>query len=661
MSLGLKKSSKRKEKLYIKFLKNKTIESEKTYKNYKNMFEKVKKKAKQTYYSKLLRKYQFDSKKTWQIMKEINGKLKQKAINLPKILKIGSNTLSNKNDIAKEFNNFFTNVGPKLAEKIPLVQQSFEDYLSQSETSMDNDELSFEEFETAFKSLKRNKASGVDDLSCNVIIDTYDYIKLPLFNIFQTSIREGVFPDKLKIAKVTPVFKAGDATSLGNYRPISILPVFSKVLERIMYNRVYNFLTKNNLLFSRQFGFQKNTSTEHAILQLVDDIKKSFSKGEFTLGVFIDLSKAFDTVDHEIILKKLGFYGINGKAKQWFESYLRNRHQFVSFDNGKSTTLLKILCGVPQGSILGPLLFLIYVNDLHKASSDLLPVMFADDTNIFLSGKNITELFSKMNKELKNIALWFQCNKLSLNVKKTKFSLFHSARKKSIIPDELPVLKIDNTDIARDNVTKFLGILIDENITWKPQIANTLTKISKIIGIFYKSRNTLSKHLLKQLYFSFIHSYLNYGNIAWGSTCKTNLISLYRSQKHAIRVINFKNRYTHTKPLFKEMKILNIYEINVFKVICFMFKCKLKLSPPIFHKIYQLKQPTKYTLRSKDVALEPKCKTKLDQFNISFRSPYLWNKLIVNNSNFEQTEIFSSFRNNVKKLMFTTENILRFF
>ena len=200
-----------------------------------------------------------------------------------------------------------------------------------------------------------------------------------------------------------------------------------------MYNRVYNFLTKNNLLFSRQFGFQKNTSTEHAILQFVDDIKQSFSKGEFTLGVFIDLSKAFDTVDHEILLKKLGFYGINGKTKQWFESYLRNRYQFVSFDNGKSTTLLKILCGVPQGSILGPLLFLIYVNDLHKASSDLLPVMFADDTNIFLSSKNIIELFSKMNQELKNIALWFQCNKLSLNVKKTKFSLFHSARKKSFM------------------------------------------------------------------------------------------------------------------------------------------------------------------------------------------------------------------------------------
>ena len=161
-------------------------------------------------------------------------------------------------------------------------------------------------------------------------------------------------------------------------------------------------------------------------------------------------------------------------------------------------------------------------------------------------------------------------------LKKLKFSLFHSYRKKSVIPDELPVLKMDNTEIKRDSVTKFLGIFIDENLTWKPQIANTLTKIFKIIGIFYRSRNLISKHLLKQLYFSFIHSYLNYGNIAWGSTCRTNLISLYRSQKHAIRVINFKDRFTHTKPLFEEIKILNVYELNVFQVICFMFKCKMK-------------------------------------------------------------------------------------
>ena len=266
-----------------------------------------------------------------------------------------------------------------------------------------------------------------------------------------------------------------------------------------------------------------------------------------------------------------------------------------------------------------------------------------------------------MNQELEKVALWFQCNKLSLNVKKTKFTLFHSLRKKSIIPDQLPDLKLGNTEIIRDNVTKFLGILIDENLTWKPQIANTFSKISKSIGILYRSRNTLTKPLLKQLYYSFVHSYLNYGNIAWGSTCKTKLVSLYRSQKHAIRVINFKNRFTHTKPLFDEMKILNIYEINVFQVLCFMFKCKMKISPPIFHKIFQLKQTNKYTLRSTGTVLEPIHRTKLEEFSISFRSPHIWNKLIVTNYHQTQTGTFSSFKNIIKNMLPSTDNILQFF
>ena len=330
-------------------------------------------------------------------------------------------------------------------------------------------------------------------------------------------------------------------------------------------------------------------------------------------------------------------------------------------ENSQNFLKYHVVYFVPQGSILGPLLFLLYVNDLYKASTKLLPVMFADDTNLFLSDKDIQNLFLKMNKELEKITLWFQSNKLSLNVKKTKFSLFHSLRRKSIIPDQLPTLKMDNTEINREKVTKFLGILIDENLTWKPQISNVITKISKSIGIIYKARETLSKKLLKQLYFAFINSHLNYGNIAWGSSCKTNLASLYRSQKHAIRVINFKNRFTHTKPLFQEMKILNIYEINVFKILCFMFKCKNKTSPPIFHKVFQLKPTNKYTMRSTGTVLEPICKTKLDQFSISFRSPHLWNKLIVNNGHHIQTETFCSFLNIVKKALASIDNIFQFF
>ena len=488
---GMKKSSKKKQKLYIKFLKGKIPESE--YKDYKNLFEKLKQKSKQMHYSSLISKYQNNAKKTWQVMKEITGKIKDKSNNLPKMIKTDKGVIYDDKEIAEEFNEFFTNVGQRLAANIPDVATTFEDYLTESENQIEHNELSFEEFETAYKSLQRNKAIGVDNINCNIILDFYEEIKYPLYKVFKFSIRDGKFPDRLKIAKVTPVFKSGDVSLLGNYRPISVLPTFSKILEKIMYNRVYTFLRSNTLLYAKQFGFQKNTSTEHAIIQLVNDITGAFAQGKLTLGVFIDLSKAFDTVNHSILLKKLKAYGITGKTHKWFKSYLENRKQIISFDKRRSTKCRNIICGVPQGSILGPLLFLIYVNDLYIAAPEITAVMFADDTSLFLSDKNIENLFSKMNDELKNVSIWFKANKLSLNITKTKFSLFHPSRKKRNIPVNLPKLEIDNTKIKRECVTKFLGLLIDENLTWKPHIDSVNTKISKSVGILYKSRNMLNK------------------------------------------------------------------------------------------------------------------------------------------------------------------------
>ena len=354
-----------------------------------------------------------------------------------------------------------------------------------------------------------------------------------------------------------------------------------------MYNRVYDFLKQNNIIYSKQFGFQKNTSTEHAILQLIDEITNSFSKGEYTLGIFIDLSKAFDTVDHKILLSKLDLYGIRGTTKKWFKDYLNNRKQYLNAEVGNLGDPCIVSCGVPQGSILEPLLFLLYVNDLWKASKKLSVIMFADDSNLFTSGKNLHKLFFEMNAELEHISTWFKANKLSFNVNKTKFSLFHSTGKKRLIPNVLPKLFIEDVEIKRDLVTKFLGVYIDENISWKSHIAHVCCKISKTIGILYKSREILSKFLLKQLYFSFVQSYLQYGNAAWGSTHKTKLETLCRKQKHAIRVINFKDKYEHTKNLFINMKVLNLYELNLFNILCFMFKCKNQECPTIFQDLLQ--------------------------------------------------------------------------
>ena len=305
-----------------------------------------------------------------------------------------------------------------------------------------------------------------------------------------------------------------------------------------MYNRIY-----------KQFKFQPNNSTGHVILQLVNDISNSFERGEYTLWIFIDLSKAFDTVDYEILVSKLEYYGIKGKTLKWLKSYLSERKKCISYSHVGEMSMCSICC-VPQGSILGPLLFLTCINDLHKASSVLKLVMFADDTNLFLSNKDINKLFNDMNVELQKMSIWFKTNKLSLNSNKTKWTLFHSQKKKRLIANDLPILYINNFEIVKESITKFLGIFTDENLIWKYHTEHVSNKVSKNIGIMYKSKNILSQRLMKQLYFSFIHNYLNCVNIVWASTNKSNLISLYRLQKHAIRIIYDKDRFvTHETSL----------------------------------------------------------------------------------------------------------------
>ncbi|XP_065671724.1 uncharacterized protein LOC136089600 [Hydra vulgaris] len=467
---GILKSSKIKQKLYIKYLKLKTTESKTNFKNYVRLFERLRKNSKLIYYTNLLEKYKLNSKRTWKLINEITGNTKKTSQSLPSVIKVDDNFILDQKTIASEFNKYFVSVGQNLVEIIPNPKKSFKATYDPLNSYLNFFGLSFEDFESAYKLLKSNKAVGPDDVNGNVIINCFDVLKDILFQIFKCSINQGVFPDDLKIAKIIPIFKEGEKTNVKHYRPISILSVFSKILERILYNRIYNHLLSNKLLYNMQYGFKKNNSTEHAIIQLTRSISDSFNNSKFTLGVFIDLAKAFDIINHKILAKKLKCCGITGNVLKLLKSYLTNRKQFVYADETLSSNLLNITCGVLQGSILGPLLFLIYINDLYKAS-DLITIMFADDTNLFMSHKSIT-LFSCLNIELIKISDWFKTNKLSLNIDKTKWVLFHPLIKKHKLPINMPHLVIDNIKIKQVTVTNFLGVCIDENLTWKSHIKN---------------------------------------------------------------------------------------------------------------------------------------------------------------------------------------------
>lgn len=303
---------------------------------------------------------------------------------------------------------------------------------------------------------------GYDDISPKVLRHTSSLVSIPLTHIINLSLKTGKFPDQLKIARVIPIYKSGDRREINNYRPISILPAFNKIFEKIISLRLINYLECNNLLTEYQHGFRAHRSTESAILQFINYVYLALEEKKHVAGVFIDLSKAFDTLDHNILVHKLKYLGIRGEPLNLFKSYLIGRKQAV-YCNQSYSPLKSIDKGVPQGSVLGPIFFLIYINDIVNVSTNLEFVIYADDTTLLVKDENLDSLHSNLISELNNIKLWVKANKLNINNSKTNYIFFQNRS----VKNSLNPIQLDGEVIQQVTHTQCLGVTIDENLNWK--------------------------------------------------------------------------------------------------------------------------------------------------------------------------------------------------
>ena len=350
---------------------------------------------------------------------------------------------------------------------------------------------------------------------------------------------------------------------MSNYRPISILPTLSKIFEKLLHKRIYNFLEHSNIIYDYQFGFRQGHSTIHAVQTARSSVITSLNSSYHSMGIFIDFSKAFDTIQHSILLKKLDHYGIRGVALDLIKDYLTNRKQYIFWDNNCSSSLMDITTGVPQGSVLGPLFFVIYVNDINCTGNSVKVIMSADDTNIFIFSRSLDDLYEQANEILLKLRRYINANYLHINLKKSKYMCFRSKRAKL----STHTLFYDNFQLEQVQTIKFLGVFISDTLTWDEHIKYLTRKLSRISGSLYKLVRCIPKDMIRYIYFALVNSQLIYGISIWGSGGSVScLSSLFAAQKKSIRILFRVPRINkhcsgHTKNVFTEKKILSIHNL----------------------------------------------------------------------------------------------------
>jgi exonuclease III len=562
-----------------------------------------------------------------------------------KLIKDNDQLISNPKLIANTMNNFFVEIPKQLDQALPnLVATS--NILQNAEPSdclTDFLRVSKAEIIEVIKTLKPDAAAGYDKLSTNFLRQADDKVLEFLVKSVNTMFDTNKFPNTLKIAKIIPIFKDGDKREANNYRPIAVLPILSKIFETIINNRIIEYLTKSNIIHKNQFGFRKGSSTAAATINLIIDIVNGLENKKKTAGLFIDLKKAFDCVNHEILLKHLWKIGFRGKAHKLLENYLTGRRQFVKIGETEGETIQNN-CGVPQGSILGPTLFLIYINEIFNLQLIGKPQLYADDAVLIYTENSLDDLYVAMSTDLRILNSWFTENRLTINSKKTQYMIFKT--KNFSNANFFNYITFNNEQIHITENYKYLGLWLDSNLNFNFHISQIKKRVAPIAGVLKKIRKHLTPNILDTIYFAYVHSHITYLISLWGMAGATKIHLLEVIQNKALKNLRGLPRLFPTKQLYNE-RILPLVCLQDYEMLLIAYKItknNFKFGPLTYRSDIH-----SYNTRNAQNIHLPQFRLSIGRKSFSYDAFKKFNDLP---NEIKQTESYSKFKNYIKNYLY---------
>lgn len=615
---GLVSSIKKRDKLKKKLLEHRSDTLEAEYKNYRNHLNILLRKSKNNYYKEQVLENKKNIKNIYKIISEATN---ENTVKNTKIRLVDSKGIAfpDTKQMANHSNDYFANVGSNMLEQI-IEPENFKFTLGNSLQSMYLTPVTENEIIKHIHSLKNRSAPGIDRVTTEIIKLVHNQILKPLVHIINIIFKTGQVPHQFKISVVTPVYKSGNKTLISNYRPISLINNFAKVFEKCLKERLANFLKTNGVLHKNQYGFIEGMGTADAMHEVIKEITNNLDKNKKCIGVFLDLAKAFDTVNHEKLLDVLSHYGVRGTVSNVFRSYLTNRVQHVRImDNLSDPIIIKM--GVPQGTVLGPILFIIYINSLLGLKLSAKIVSYADDTVALFNGNTWEHTKENVIEGMEIIKKWLDKYQLSLNTEKTKYVAFSVNNHNR---PEYNSIEINNLPhkIKEIGEIKYLGIIIDKHLKWTQHINYVTNRVRKLVYKFYQLKDILSKNILIMVYKAIVESLFRYGILVWGGLYTTSLKKLKVIQNSILKIMYNKKRHYPTKLLYKNNEILNVRSLYILNACIYIYK-KDEL------KVHIDNQYKTRSVKEQHIQV-PHSKKNINQRFITYLGPKFYNLLPMN-------------------------------